>query len=82
MSILSKELCEVPGAGEYDVRESYQVVMGKNVGKKFLTGKRPGLINVKKQEKLPGPGSYTIPSIFDRCKKKPKKKRVMVNGLY
>ena len=37
-----------PGAGEYDVRESYQVVMGKNVGKKFLTGKRPGLINVKK----------------------------------
>ena len=48
MSILSKELLEVPGAGEYDVRESYNVVMGKNKSSKFLKGKRPGLINDKK----------------------------------
>ena len=70
-TIISDSLIEVPGPGEYDVRESYIAINNKR-GTKFLTSTRKGFVENKG---IPGPGCYNIGSSFDKFAKK--KKRVV-----
>ena len=68
----------MPGPGEYDVKNSYQVVVTKQITSSIGTSKRKGFGTYNKN---PGPGNYTLPSCFDKYKK-PRQKKVIYNGIY
>ena len=80
-AILSRELLEVPGPGEYDVKESYKIVVSKGGASSIGTSKRSSFLNG--EEGGPGPGNYRIPSIFDKYKRKGRtSKKLIYNGIY